>query len=60
MVWGEVDIIVIKCFFDMGFKVIVIGGLVLEDLLLFKGILIYVFIVGCSICDVVFLVEVVC
>lgn len=60
VVWGEVDIIVIKCFFDMGFKVIVIGGLVLEDLLLFKGILIYVFIVGCSICDAAFLVEVVC
>lgn len=59
MAWGEADIIAIKRFFDMGFKVIVIGGLALEDLSLFKGISIYVFIAGRSIRDVVFSVEVV-
>ena len=44
--WGEADITAIKRLSDMGFKVTVTGGLALEDLPLFKGIPIHVFIAG--------------
>ena len=47
--WGEADITAIKRLSDMGFKVTVTGGLALEDLPLFKGIPIHVFIAGRSI-----------
>lgn len=36
----------------MGFKVIIIGGVELEDIKFFKDILIYIFIVGRLLCDV--------
>ncbi|EHJ0057788.1 3-keto-L-gulonate-6-phosphate decarboxylase UlaD [Salmonella enterica] len=49
--WGEADITAIKRLSDMGFKVTVTGGLALEDLPLFKGIPIHVFIAGRSIRD---------
>jgi 3-dehydro-L-gulonate-6-phosphate decarboxylase len=49
--WGEADISAIKRLADMGFKVTVTGGLALEDLPLFKGIPIHVFIAGRSIRD---------
>lgn len=47
--WGQADLDKIKKLSDMGFKVTVTGGLVVEDLHLFKGIPIYVFIAGRSI-----------
>ncbi|WP_336983517.1 MULTISPECIES: 3-keto-L-gulonate-6-phosphate decarboxylase UlaD [unclassified Cedecea] len=53
MAWGEADINAIKCLSDMGFKVTVTGGLTLEDLPLFQGIPIHVFIAGRSIRDAV-------
>lgn len=49
--WGQEDIDKIKQLADMGFKVTVTGGIVSEDLHLFKGIPIYVFIAGRSIRD---------
>ncbi|ENR7487133.1 3-keto-L-gulonate-6-phosphate decarboxylase UlaD [Salmonella enterica] len=49
--WREADITAIKRLSDMGFKVTVTGGLALEDLPLFKGIPIHVFIAGRSIRD---------
>lgn len=52
--WGEADITAIKRLSDMGFKVTVTGGLALEDLPLFKGIPIHVFIAGRSIRDAAF------
>ncbi|GAB0980106.1 hypothetical protein BT08F36_09210 [Escherichia coli] len=55
--WGEADITAIKRLSDMGFKVTVTGGLALEDLPLFKGIPIHVFIAGRSIRDAASPVE---
>ena len=55
--WGEADISAIKRLADMGFKVTVTGGLALEDLPLFKGIPIHVFIAGRSIRDAASPVE---
>lgn len=49
--WSDVDISAIKRLTSMGFKVTVTGGLALEDLPLFKGIPIHVFIAGRSIRD---------
>jgi 3-dehydro-L-gulonate-6-phosphate decarboxylase len=49
--WGEADISAIKRLSGMGFKVTVTGGLALEDLPLFQGIPIHVFIAGRSIRD---------
>lgn len=49
--WGKEDIDKIKQLADMGFKVTVTGGLVIEDLPLFREIPIYVFIAGRSIRD---------
>lgn len=49
--WGEADISAIKRLSEMGFKVTVTGGLALEDLPLFRGIPIHVFIAGRSIRD---------
>lgn len=49
--WSQEDIDKIKKLSDMGFKVTVTGGLVIEDLPLFKEIPIYVFIAGRSIRD---------
>lgn len=49
--WEEADISAIKRLASMGFKVTVTGGLALEDLPLFKGIPIHVFIAGRSIRD---------
>ncbi len=57
MAWGEADITAIKRLSDMGFKVTVTGGLALEDLPLFKGIPIHVFIAGRSIRDAASPVE---
>ncbi|GEH95380.1 L-ascorbate-specific enzyme IIA component of PTS [Escherichia coli O145:H28] len=53
----EADITAIKRLSDMGFKVTVTGGLALEDLPLFKGIPIHVFIAGRSIRDAASPVE---
>ena len=55
--WGEADISAIKRLSEMGFKVTVTGGLALEDLPLFKGIPIHVFIAGRSIRDAASPVE---
>ena len=55
--WGDADISAIKRLADMGFKVTVTGGLALEDLPLFKGIPIHVFIAGRSIRDAASPVE---
>lgn len=55
--WGEADISAIKRLADMGFKVTVTGGLALEDLPLFQGIPIHVFIAGRSIRDAASPVE---
>lgn len=55
--WGEADITAIKRLSDMGFKVTVTGGPALEDLPLFKGIPIHVFIAGRSIRDAASPVE---
>lgn len=55
--WGEADITAIKRLSDMGFKVTVTGGTALEDLPLFKGIPIHVFIAGRSIRDAASPVE---
>ena len=49
--WGEADISAVRRLADMGFKVTVTGGLALEDLPLFAGIPIHVFIAGRSIRD---------
>ncbi|AOY01107.1 3-keto-L-gulonate-6-phosphate decarboxylase UlaD [Jeongeupia sp. USM3] len=49
--WGEADIGAVRRLAEMGFKVTVTGGLALEDLPLFKGIPINVFIAGRSIRD---------
>ncbi|MDQ9126398.1 3-keto-L-gulonate-6-phosphate decarboxylase UlaD [Serratia fonticola] len=49
--WSDADITAIKRLTSMGFKVTVTGGLALEDLPLFKGIPIHVFIAGRSIRD---------
>lgn len=49
--WSEADIAAIKRLTSMGFKATVTGGLALEDLPLFKGIPIHVFIAGRSIRD---------
>ncbi|TQI77740.1 3-keto-L-gulonate 6-phosphate decarboxylase [Serratia fonticola] len=51
--WSEADISAIKRLASMGFKVTVTGGLALEDLPLFKGIPIHVFIAGRSIRDAI-------
>ena len=55
--WGDADISAIKRLAEMGFKVTVTGGLALEDLPLFKGIPIHVFIAGRSIRDAASPVE---
>ncbi|MCL2892367.1 3-keto-L-gulonate-6-phosphate decarboxylase UlaD [Brenneria tiliae] len=55
--WSEADIGAIRRLADMGFKVTVTGGLALEDLPLFKGIPIHVFIAGRSIRDAASPVE---
>lgn len=55
--WSEADIDAIRRLADMGFKVTVTGGLALEDLPLFKGIPIHVFIAGRSIRDAASPVE---
>ncbi|HCV64299.1 MAG TPA: 3-keto-L-gulonate-6-phosphate decarboxylase [Serratia sp.] len=47
--WSEADIGAIRRLSDMGFRVTVAGGLALDDLPLFKGIPIHVFIAGRSI-----------
>ncbi|SMB53775.1 3-keto-L-gulonate 6-phosphate decarboxylase [Serratia proteamaculans] len=47
--WSEADIGAIRRLSDMGFRVAVTGGLALDDLPLFKGIPIHVFIAGRSI-----------
>ncbi|WP_373898058.1 3-keto-L-gulonate-6-phosphate decarboxylase UlaD [Haloimpatiens sp. FM7315] len=47
--WGAEDIDKVKKLSDMGFKVTVTGGLVTEDLHLFKDIPVYTFIAGRSI-----------
>lgn len=49
--WGESDINTVRRLADMGFKVTVTGGLAMEDLHLFRGIPIHVFIAGRSIRD---------
>ncbi|WP_431224630.1 3-keto-L-gulonate-6-phosphate decarboxylase UlaD [Serratia sp. L9] len=49
--WSDADITAIKRLASMGFKVTVTGGLALEDLPLFQGIPIHVFIAGRSIRD---------
>lgn len=49
--WGEPEIAAVRRLADMGFKVTVTGGLALEDLPLFAGIPIHVFIAGRSIRD---------
>ncbi|XNM69614.1 orotidine 5'-phosphate decarboxylase / HUMPS family protein [Escherichia coli] len=54
---GEADISAIKRLAEMGFKVTVTGGLALEDLPLFAGIPIHVFIAGRSIRDAASPVE---
>lgn len=53
----EADISAIKRLSDMGFKVTVTGGLALEDLPLFAGIPVHVFIAGRSIRDAASPVE---
>ncbi len=55
--WGDADISAIKRLSGMGFKVTVTGGLALEDLPLFQGIPIHVFIAGRSIRDAASPVE---
>ncbi len=55
--WSEADISAIKRLSDMGFKVTVTGGLALEDLPLFAGIPVHVFIAGRSIRDAASPVE---
>lgn len=55
--WSGEDISAIKSLSEMGFKVTVTGGLALEDLPLFKGIPIHVFIAGRSIRDALDPVE---
>lgn len=55
--WGEADINAVKRLADMDFKVTVTGGLALEDLPLFAGIPIHVFIAGRSIRDAASPVE---
>lgn len=49
--WSEADINAVKQLADMGFKVTVTGGLAVDDLHLFQGIPIHVFIAGRSIRD---------
>jgi len=55
--WGDADISAIRRLANMGFKVTVTGGLALDDLPLFKGIPIHVFIAGRSIRDAASPVE---
>ncbi|MBA0187427.1 3-keto-L-gulonate-6-phosphate decarboxylase UlaD [Pectobacterium odoriferum] len=55
--WSESDISAIQRLVEMGFKVTVTGGLALEDLPLFAGIPIHVFIAGRSIRDAASPVE---
>ena len=55
--WSESDISAIKRLAEMGFKVTVTGGLALDDLPLFQGIPIHVFIAGRSIRDAASPVE---
>ncbi|POW55907.1 3-keto-L-gulonate-6-phosphate decarboxylase [Candidatus Pantoea alvi] len=55
--WGDADISATRRLADMGFKVTVTGGLALDDLPLFKGIPIHVFIAGRSIRDAASPVE---
>ncbi|POD90520.1 3-keto-L-gulonate-6-phosphate decarboxylase [Pectobacterium odoriferum] len=55
--WNESDISAIQRLVEMGFKVTVTGGLALEDLPLFAGIPIHVFIAGRSIRDAASPVE---
>lgn len=49
--WDENNINTVKRLADMGFKVTVTGGIEKEDIKLFKGIPIYIFIAGRSIRD---------
>ncbi len=49
--WGEKDLELIRRLADMGFEITLTGGLVPEDLPLFKGIPIKVFIAGRAIRD---------
>ncbi|MDE5553207.1 MAG: 3-keto-L-gulonate-6-phosphate decarboxylase UlaD [Malacoplasma sp.] len=49
--WDEKNISTVKKLADMGFKVTVTGGIEKEDIKLFKGIPIYIFIAGRSIRD---------
>ncbi|PLR36976.1 3-keto-L-gulonate-6-phosphate decarboxylase [Chimaeribacter coloradensis] len=49
--WSDTDIAAIKRLSEMGFNVTVTGGLALEDLPLFRGIPVHVFIAGRSIRD---------
>lgn len=51
LTWSVEDISAINRLADMGFKVTITGGLVLDDLSLFKGIPIHAFIAGRSIRD---------
>lgn len=49
--WDEKNISIVKKLAEMGFKVTVTGGIEKEDIQLFKGIPIYIFIAGRSIRD---------
>lgn len=49
--WSDADINAVRRLADMGFNVTVTGGLALEDLPLFQGIPVHVFIAGRSIRD---------
>lgn len=49
--WGEKDIAAVRRLADMGFKVTVTGGVEKDDIKLFKGIPVYIFIAGRAIRD---------
>ncbi|AJR12254.1 Probable 3-keto-L-gulonate-6-phosphate decarboxylase [Mesomycoplasma dispar] len=49
--WAQKDIDIVKKLADHGFKVTITGGVEVEDIKLFKGIPIYIFIAGRSIRD---------
>ncbi|MGZ9763082.1 3-keto-L-gulonate-6-phosphate decarboxylase UlaD [Mycoplasma sp. 5912] len=49
--WGQKDIDTVAKLANMGFKVTVTGGVTVEDIKLFKGIPVYIFIAGRSIRD---------
>ncbi len=49
--WTQKDIDIIEKFNELGFKVTITGGISLEDIEFFKGINVYIFIVGRSIRD---------